>query len=127
MRVVIQAWWLLAYFHLALRRVGFDQLQKQFTLAVGTEAASMQPLDFAWKMQKLVYLASRLHLLHMVCLERACTLQCMLSKRGIASDLRIGITRLQIEIYAHAWVEVAGHAIGEPKDIGEQFTSLNRI
>jgi len=72
----------------------------------------------------LVYLASRLHLLPMMCLTRACTLQWMLSRRGIPSRLRIGMNRSQVGIHAHAWVEMMGQAIGEAEDIGEQFTSL---
>lgn len=125
--LLIQSWWLLTYFHLSLRRVGFEQLQKQFTLTTGEKIDPSQSLEIAWTLQKLVYMASRIHLLRLACLDRACTLQWMLGKREIPSELRIGISRSQVNIYAHAWVEVAGQAVGEAEDIEEKFTTLSRM
>lgn len=124
--LIIQAWWVLVYFHLALRRVGFEKVQKQFTPVVKEKVSRSDSLEIAWRLQKLVYLASRIHFLHMACLDRACALQWILGRREIPSELRIGICKSQVNIYAHAWVEIAGLAIGETEDI-EDFSSLNRI
>jgi hypothetical protein len=119
-----QAWWVLLYFFLTLRWKSLEGIEKSFQLADRKKESLSVSLAFAWRTQKLVYLASRLHLLHMVCLTRACTLHWMLCKRGMPSKLRIGMNRSQAGIHAHAWVELMGQAIGEPEDIGEQFTSL---
>jgi len=120
-----EAWWGLLYFFLASKKTSFERLEKKLKFADLKKAIPSDSLLVAWGLQKLVYLASRLHLLGMTCFVRACTLQSMLKRRGIQSELRIGMNRSRAAISAHAWVEVMGQAIGEAEDIGEQFTSLH--
>jgi hypothetical protein len=81
-------------------------------------------LVYARRLQRLVSLAARVHFLSNTCLVRACTLQGMLVRRGIPSRLCIGVNKSQSGIHAHAWVEVMGHALGEPEDIEERFNVL---
>lgn len=122
--LLAEAWWGLLYFSLVIKRTSFDRLDEQLKFTGSTEAALSDPLPFAWRLQKLVYLASRLHRPGMTCLVRACTLQRMLCRRGIPSALRIGMNRSGDAISAHAWVEVRGQAVGEPEDIGDRFSVL---
>ncbi len=65
----------------------------------------------------------------MTCLPRSLALQRMLARRGIASELRIGVRKESNGaggIAAHAWVEVDGVPLGEPQAIEERFQKLLR-
>jgi hypothetical protein len=122
---IIQSWWMLFGFYLALRWFQLDQLE-EFTHPPSEKVpASIDFLEWARHRQKMVNLAGRLHLLSMTCLPRALTLRWMLSRKKIPSHLRIGMNRTSAGMFAHAWVEVAGENIGEPGDITERFNVLH--
>jgi len=60
------------------------------------------------------------------CLTQALTLQALLSREGIHSDLRIGVARDDASgIIAHAWVEIDGAVIigGQERD---RYTRLTK-
>ena len=124
--LLVEAWWGLLYFSLASKRTSFEHLDEKLKFTGSKRTIPSDPLPCAWRLQKLVYLASRLHRLEMTCLVRAYTLQRMLRRRGIPSDLRIGINRSGAAISAHAWVEVLSQAVGEPEDIGDRFSVLGK-
>jgi transglutaminase superfamily protein len=58
-----------------------------------------------------------------LCLPRALASHAMLRRRGIASQLCLGVVREGHELTAHAWVEVGGNKIVSDLEIG-QFTRL---
>lgn len=61
------------------------------------------------------------------CLPRSVTLSWLLARRGVASDLRIGVRRdVQAGLAAHAWVEVAGRPLNESANVREQFVAFDR-
>ncbi len=122
-----EAWWVLFGFFLSLRRGSLERLKKSFHLFGEKKVDPSGGLVFAHRLQKLVFLASRLHLLSITCLVRACTLHWMLGRRGIPSRLCIGVNKSLVGINAHAWVEIMGQAIGEPEDIDDRFKVLNPI
>jgi hypothetical protein len=59
----------------------------------------------------LVALASRV--LGTRCLARSLTLTRILARRGVASELRIGVRPINQELEAHAWVEWKGTVLGD--------------
>ena len=124
--LLAETWWVLLGFSLALRWGSLERLQDKFRLKEAKRVDLSGVLAFAHRLQKLVSLAARYHLLSMTCLIRACTLHWMLSKRGIPSRLCIGVNKSLVGIQAHAWVEVMGQAIGEPEDIDEIFKVLSQ-
>jgi hypothetical protein len=125
--LLAEAWWVLFGFFLALRLVSLERLNKTFRLIDGKKVDPSGVLVFAHRLQKLVSLASRLHLLSITCLIRACALHWMLGRFGIPSQLCIGVNKSLVGIHAHAWVEIMGQAIGEPEDIDERFKVLKPI
>jgi hypothetical protein len=120
---LLEAWWVLLGFFLAIRWIRFDRLKK-FSLHNNKTIVQADALTRAWRRQRLVSMAARLHLLSMTCLPRALTLCWMLGRRGILTQLCIGINRSSTGMLAHAWVDVDGQAIGEPEDISERFALL---
>jgi hypothetical protein len=86
--------------------------------------ATKKLLPDAEHLARLVYLASRLHLLPMTCLTRSLTLHRVLRKHGIPSQVKIGTQKTETGINIHAWVEVDGQAISEPGNVNKHFTVL---
>jgi Transglutaminase-like superfamily len=121
---LVEAWWALLGFSLALRQVNFERLEAFTRLTTEKSAVPADALAWAWRRQRLVSLAARLHLASMTCLPRALTLRWMASRRGIPAQLRIGMNKSSIGMLAHAWVEVQGESIGEPDDIADRFMVL---
>ena len=121
---LVQAWWALFAFHLALHWVSLERLEDFIRAASKREPVPPDALVWARQRQKLVSQAARLHLLSMTCLPRAFTLHWMLSKLAIPSQLCIGMQKTYQGMYAHAWVVVEGEPIGEPEDINERFMIL---
>lgn len=59
------------------------------------------------------------------CLSRALTLQTLLRRRGVASQLRFGIRKRDgSELLAHAWLETNGALIGEHQDRDDSELSV---
>jgi hypothetical protein len=121
---LVEAWWVLLGFRLAMRWVNFDRLEA-FTQPA-EEGAINHPdaLEWAHRRQRLISLAGRLHIPAMKCLPRALALRWMLSRHAIPSQLRIGMNKASTGFFAHAWVEVDGEAVGEPEDITGNFMVL---
>jgi hypothetical protein len=58
-----------------------------------------------------------------LCLPRALAAHAMLRRRGIASQLCLGVARQGQALVAHAWVEISGKKIVSDPEIG-RFTRL---
>lgn len=60
--------------------------------------------------------------LRVSCLPRSLTLWFQLRRRGIGSDLCIGVRRDGGQLEAHAWVECGGCALNDSADVRQRFT-----
>ena len=58
------------------------------------------------------------------CLTRSLLLRWLLRRRGIASDLRIGVQLVQGRLDAHAWVEYEGVPINDAPDVAQRFAAF---
>ena len=121
---LVEAWWALLGYYLALKWVKFDRLEAFTRPATEKGAVPVDALAWAWRRQRIVSMAAGLHFFSMTCLPRALALRWMLSQRGIPAKLRIGMNKSSTGIFAHAWVEMQGEMIGEAEDIAERFTIL---
>jgi hypothetical protein len=59
------------------------------------------------------------------CLTRSLYLCWLLRRRGIASELRIGVQLVQGKLDAHAWVEYQGVPINDAQDVAQRFAAFN--
>ena len=66
---------------------------------------------------RMVLAAARRSPVKVTCLERSLALWSLLARQRIAAQLRIGVRKDGEKFAAHAWVEHAGVAVGEPEDI----------
>lgn len=58
------------------------------------------------------------------CLEESLVLWWLLGRRGIPSQLRIGIKKDSAKFEAHAWVELDGAALNEPETPHDHYAAF---
>jgi hypothetical protein len=123
-QIIIKAFFLLSIIRLGMWLVPFRTLHKTlgrlYPSPVTSKAQSPSPeqVQSAKKISWAVRASSR-YVPSATCLVQALTLQCLLSRAGIHSDLAIGVARGdESGIAAHAWLEIDGTVIigGEERD-----------
>ena len=121
--IVVKASILLPCFWIGLHLFGLRRLQVWLQHPPSPAGAPLS-LDDVMAIGNLVNIAGRHALCPVTCLTRSLLLDWMLHRRGVASQLRIGVRITQRAFEAHAWVEVAGVPANDRPDIGEQFALL---
>jgi len=74
----------------------------------------------------LVNSAAALSPLDCTCLHRSLVLCWLLARRGVASQLRIGVRQDENGFAAHAWVEVDGIPLNDSPEVHARFTAFER-
>lgn len=120
---LLEAWWALVVFYFALRWMSLERLSQ---LDFFNLKETRESLADARRLHRLVGWAARLHLLPMTCLVQSLTLRWMLTRRGIASRLKIGASKDLRGFRAHAWLEMDEEKIGESQDVDGIFRVLTR-
>jgi len=115
-RLFWRAAFLLPCIRVSLRMRGYNptfaSLQARLTAIAENPSARA---DQVQKTTRMVRAAVHHSLLHFTCLEESLGLWYLLRRRGIASQLRIGVRKSNDKFEAHAWVEYAGVAINQPE------------
>lgn len=127
-RLVLSSALLLPLFWLRLKLLGRWQPSSRDE-AAGDAPAVPQPasLDALRHMGRLVNAAAHIVLPPDNCLTRSLVLQWLLRRRGVLTDLRIGVQLSNGQLHAHAWVELAGHPLNDAPDVAERFLPLERV
>jgi len=60
------------------------------------------------------------------CLVRSLTLWAMLMRRGVVTELRVGVRRLEGKIEAHAWLEFAGVPINDEASLVGTYSAYDK-
>ena len=68
-----------------------------------------------------VNIAARHTPFHATCLTRSLLACWLLRRRGVFSELRIGVNLSSGTLKAHAWVEYAGQPVNDRADIADEF------
>lgn len=118
---------MLLFFQITLRIFSYEKIVnvKRLVNAGGRDQADA--VKTADHLFRLLGYASKLHILGMTCLHRSLALAWMLKRRGVPSEIQIGVRESQGLFRAHAWVEVQGHRVGEPEEIASPFRILERL
>ena len=90
------------------------------------EAISASERSWAKMSSETVDLAGRHSLASVNCLDRSLVLHWLLVRRGIGSELRIGVDREDDFLKAHAWVECGGLVLGNPAEIADLYLPLEQ-
>lgn len=122
-RLVVRALLWLPLISLGLRLFGYGRVQG-FLARKDAEPRSMTDAAArARSAARLVAAAARRSPTRPTCLPTALTLQWLLRRQGIATDLRLGVRRREGKIEAHAWVEHQGEPLAGLED-GTAFAPL---
>jgi hypothetical protein len=81
--------------------------------------------DEIQRIASLVSIAANHHVLPTRCLVRSLTLARMLARRGVATDVRVGVRTDDQGFAAHAWVEWEGLPLNDTADVPAQFAILD--
>jgi hypothetical protein len=95
-------------------------LARRFKTHFGVDPQKVQ--QTIWQIQPLVEIAARHHLYPMTCLRQALTLQDMLARRGIPTQLCLGARKENGTLLAHAWLEFEGQPLVERQNNKAFFT-----
>ena len=119
------ACWLLAV-DLGLRTLGFARVRSLLDHRRRPAAPPGDPAAWARveRLASAVAVAARHHLYPMKCLARSLVLEHLLARRGIASDLKIGVRKQDGQFGAHAWLECSGRPVAEAEDVDRRFAAV---
>ena len=118
--VLGQAWALFLLVDLGLRLLPFKRLLAIWRPLVAARAARRELAPA--RLPRLVWLvevAGRHAPVDATCLKTALVLGLILGRRGVATSLRIGVSRREGTLVAHAWLEHAGAVIVGSPDAGD--------
>jgi hypothetical protein len=79
----------------------------------GTGSGSPEPHDTARRIARLVAIAASRGAYRANCLRQSLALRWLLKRRGIDTELRIGVRKEGNALRAHAWVEHEGSPVGQ--------------
>lgn len=78
-------------------------------------------LEKARQTARMVTIAAAHSLFRPSCLDRSFLLWAMLRRRGIESDLFLGVRKDEEKFEAHAWVEINGVVLNDMDDVRKRF------
>jgi hypothetical protein len=84
-------------------------------------------LNEGTRLGRLVNLAANHALGRPACLPRSLMLWWLLRRRGIESDLRIGVRTSDGRLEAHAWVECDGRVLNDAADVAARFAPFESM
>jgi hypothetical protein len=129
-RLLLEALVLLPVTSIALRVVGFRHWQsflaRRTPHAGPRQGGTKQTLDLASLAVTSVTKASRFSPWPANCLQQSLTLGWLLRRRGIDSQLRIGVRKQGGRFEAHAWVEHEGVVLYDPGGNNGGFVPFER-
>jgi hypothetical protein len=111
----------------ALRAIGFKRLMARIQPARDGIPVRSAALRRAYRYAAMLEQASRYHFVRARCLHRSLALHHWLRRKGLASELRIGVRRDGGQLLAHAWVEVDGRVINDRPESVAVFAPLKGL
>lgn len=125
-RMLLAAVACMPLFWLGLRVWGLPRFQARLERSKAAPSKEMSLLDIR-ALGELVNIAARHTLGPRTCLTRSLLLGWLLRRRGVASDLRIGVRLTNGVLDAHAWVECGGIPVNDRPDVGTHFASFGDL
>ena len=125
-RMMLAAWLWLPLFWLGLRVLGLPRF-KDWLLKSFERPALSVTLPVIKALGEAVNIAARHTPFPVTCLSRSLLMGWLLHRRGVASDLRIGVRLTQGKLDAHAWLECEGVPVNDEADVSTRFASFGDL
>ena len=127
-RTLLAAWLWLPFFWLGLRVLGLPRLQALLhSRPLAAQLAHVLMLPEIQALGEAVNIAARHLPFPATCLTRSLLLGWLLRRRGVQSQLCIGVRLTQGALDAHAWMECEGVPVNDRPDVGAQFASFGDL
>lgn len=111
---------LLPLCRLGLAVFGFARFEAWLERGTPTSPSAF-PIGRANEFGRLVNVAANHTMGRPSCLARSLVLRWMLRRRGMKSELRIGVRLIDGQLDAHAWIECAGTPINEAPEVSSRY------
>ena len=125
-RVLLTAAACMPIFWLGLRLLGLPRIQARLERAKKPICPAI-PLPEIKELGELVNIAARHTLGSRTCLTRSLLLGWLLRRRGVQSQLLVGVRFTQGVLDAHAWVECEGVPVNDRPNVSTQFASFGDL
>jgi len=125
-RVLLKAAMLLPCFWAGLQVAGLRRLRAWLDQPRPAGTGTFSPEEIA-TLARMVNAGARLAPCPVTCLTRSRLLDWLLRRRGVPSELRIGVRLHRGTLDAHAWVEVDGVPVNDRKDIGSEYEKFANL
>ena len=125
-RTLLAAWLWLPLFWLGLRVLGLPRFQA-WLLKTPAKSTRVLTLVDIRALGDAVNIAARHTPFPAACLTRSLLLGWLLRRRGVSSELRIGVRMIERTLDAHAWVECGGLPVNDRPDAVSQFASFGDL
>ena len=126
-RTLLAAWAWLPLFWLSLRLLGLSRFRALLQAASPPPVGGILTIRDIQAFGESVNIAARLTPFPATCLTRSLLLNWMLQRRGVHSDLRIGVHLARGTLFAHAWVECDGVPVNDRAEIATEFAPFAEV
>lgn len=125
--MLFQAFWVMPMLAAALNLFGFKRVQAALKRWSRADAVAFEQTRMRDVRQAaiLVNAVADRGLYKANCLKRSLALWWLLRRRGIETELRIGVRRGDEGFLAHAWIEYGGHVVNDRRSYVSQFATFS--
>ena len=125
--LALRAWWVLGLVKIALQVGDFKSIRNWAARVRETKPLSAEQTNtLVDQTVQLVETIAGRHLTKITCLPRALTITRLLGRRGIRTDLKMGLRREADIVKGHAWVEYNQRPINDADDISTVYPHVVR-
>jgi len=91
------------------------------------EGWEIDAIEASKNVSTLVTVASRYGLYHATCLRRSLLIWWLLRRKGIQTELRIGVKKVDGQLVAHAWIKLGNEIITDSTDVERDFSAFKDL
>ena len=126
--ILMEAWLTLSWIDFAISHLPFQRWKSWLGSNKGsTNNTAVNNTHEIDHLVRLLNAAANNHPRKPTCLRRSLGLKKLLERRGIAAVLCIGVTKGNLEVNAHAWIECDGIAVNDSADVALRYSQFPTI
>jgi len=128
-KILLLSLLLLPVIALSLKLKGFNMTQAFLSKHIPAKRKCFLPeneeLEIAQSTARMLSIAAHNGLYKASCLERSLATWWLLQRKGIHTELKIGVSKKAKNFAAHAWLEYPGNVLAERTDLKDCFSAFD--